>query len=82
MKVRVLRHSRLNGMDVKAGQEVEIPDSLAESWFLSGRAKRADLPEAVKPKRRKKSPEKAVKKPGEKAVRLAEGEDAGGPKEE
>lgn len=39
MKVKVIKPSRLNGVDVAPGEEVEIPDSLAEAWLLAGRAK-------------------------------------------
>ena len=39
MKVEVIKPSRLNGLDVAPGKEVKIPDSLAEAWLLSGRAR-------------------------------------------
>jgi len=89
MKVKIVKPSRLNGMDLAPGEEVEIPDSLAETWFLADRAKRvagrpkkADLSESAHPKgKKKKSLEKAVKKPSEKAVKFPEPEAAGEPKE-
>ena len=40
MQVEVTVRSRLEGRDVEPGEVVEIPDKLAERWFLDGRARR------------------------------------------
>jgi len=67
----VVKSARLNGMDVRPGQEIDLPDNLVKRWLAAGLVRSAEPKEKPDRKRpnRKKPHEQTVKEPGERAVK-------------
>lgn len=72
MQMIVEKCARLNGKDIKPGQEICLPAALVESWLARGLARAAvepkEKPDRKRPNR-KKPHEKTVKEPGERTVK-------------
>ena len=72
MRMIVKKSARLDGRDVRPGQEIDLPESLVKAWRADGLARSATEPKK-KPDRKRpdrtKPHEKSVKKPGERAVK-------------
>ena len=71
-KMIVVKNTRLNGSDVRPGQEIDLPDDLVKRWRAAGLVRSAaepkEKPDRKRPNRKTRH-EKTVKEPGERAVK-------------